>query len=453
MARAGDGATAIAYSPVVLAGATVGARDLTPTPTEQHEIQLRRLVGLAGDLTTVRGVDSSSTSTTSALGIPLSPSESANIVGRQRLNSWAATILSRNSKNSSFAGVWIDQAAGGVIRVGKVSSTAATLHPSVDEARDLVPAALETEFSAKYSFEQLTATQNEITQAVVAHDPILSTFNSVAADVKTNRVVLTLDTDTTPDVRQAVTEKFGPEVDLQFSDSYFTESSGESSAAPNATATISRSAKTGPLYGGAWLSNGGPVAGGNCTVFFSHLFNTLNQWYSVTAGHCGNGTYYEGRNRQGDVLGTGHANGYSVGGSGTCDCVAVGPLTGTHPTNLILVDNNATYRYTSVANGNSFIAGTATCLSGAQSADTNNERLLCGIIASPSRTIQTRNNFTLIDASTVEGIVSQDGDSGGPYTTNHVLMGMHVAYNTGLGQTAMVKDYYIDSRFNASYKL
>jgi hypothetical protein len=58
----------------------------------------------------------------------------------------------------------------------------------------------------------------------------------------------------------------------------------------------------------------------------------------------------------------------------------------------------------------------------------------------------------LIDASTVEGIVSQDGDSGAVHN-EHVLMDMHVAYNTGLGQTAMVKDYYIDSRFNASYKL
>lgn len=442
------GACVLAQSPSGASGvAPQPDRPVGPDVSQAHEMNLRAQFGLPAGLSHVQQVDRSNSATRTELGIPLAPEESANVAARDELGAIASRLVARGQHDPSFGGVWIDQASGGTLVVA-AHATAGAPKLNRNLKADIPTATRLSVISAAFSYAQLTQTAARITDGAVAHDPLLRALVSSGVDVKKNRVSLVLKAGTTPSVVAALAKKFGPTTVVSTTPSYFATNSTPSPSSAVAPLSISRSAKTGPLYGGAWLSNGGPTAGGNCTAGFSNILNTRNEYYSVTAGHCGSGTYYEGRNRQGDVLGTGHSNGFIPGGSGNCDCVAVGPLASSHRSNSVLVDGNGLYQYSTTGGGGDFTAGMRACLSGAQSADTNNEHILCGQIVQGSVTITSFQGFTLIDAATVN-FQPQDGDSGGPYGNSKHFLGIHSAFNVDLHEGAMTKAIHIAQHYAA----
>ena len=305
--------------------------------------------------------------------------------------------------------------------------------------------------AATFSLQDLDALSGQISKNVVSNKAGYDDVVAVGTDPRINRVRLVLQ-DSNQSIQSGLLHSTAsdPRVQVKLVATSFVPGGPPpvgtvSSATPQA---ISRNAYSGPLYGGSWISNGGPTAGGNCTAGFSHVLNSLGQWYSVTAGHCGSGTYYQGRNRQGTVLGGGHTNGFAANGTSNCDCVAVGPIGGSRPTKDVLGDGNALFGYTNTGGSAQFQAGQRACLSGAQTADTNNEHIICGTVVLGSTTLTETNGFHLTDAATVS-FEPQQGDSGGPYGNGGSILGIHSAYNDGLHEGGLSKAVHIAGRFNS----
>ncbi|RBY78568.1 hypothetical protein DQ239_08440 [Blastococcus sp. TF02-09] len=91
--------------------------DASPTDAESHEIQLRSMFGLRADLSYVRAVDADPESTTDQLGIPLTPDEAADIDARSALGPTVRALVAAAEDLDGYGGIWIDQAAGGVIHL------------------------------------------------------------------------------------------------------------------------------------------------------------------------------------------------------------------------------------------------------------------------------------------------------------------------------------------------
>jgi hypothetical protein len=113
----------------------------------------------------------------------------------------------------------------------------------------------------------------------------------------------------------------------------------------------------------------------------------------------------------------------------------------------VLTDNNALFTFSHTAPAGDYTKGARACLSGAQSADTNNEHIVCGTVVG-SQTVKTTNNFTLIDAG-LTTVIGQDGDSGGPYGSGGDFLGIHAGYSKSLRQSYMSKASSIARQFNA----
>lgn len=442
---------------IVVAGSLSSSALAAPGPTsapatavEAGQITLRQQFGLQADLVHVRVVDHAAASNSTELGIPLTAVESADIAGRTGLGDIAVAITNAEVNDSAFGGVWIDQSTGGTLVVNVVPAAGRlVLRPAAIKA--MSAAARHRLTIAAYSLKDLDALSGQISKEVVVNNPSYGDVVSVGTDPRVNRVRLVL-RDLNKPLQSVVLRATAndPRVQVKHvANSFVPGGPTPTASVPSATPqAISRNAYSGPLYGGSWISNGGPVAGGNCTAGFSHIYNSLGQWYSVTAGHCGNGTYYQGRNRQGTVLGGGHANGFATSGTSNCDCVAVGPISGSRPTKDVLVDGNALFGYTNTGGSAQFQAGQRACLSGAQSADTNNEHIICGTIVQGSTTLTETNGFHLTDAATVS-FEPQQGDSGGPYGNGGSFLGIHSAYNDGLHEGGLSKAVHIASRFSA----
>jgi hypothetical protein len=405
----------------------------TPTAAEAAEIALRTQFGLSTDIAHIREVDASSGADVATLGIPLSAAEAANIKARDGLGTIAADVTAAGMSLPSFGGVWIDQQAGGTLRVGV---RGAQMSPVLGA---LIPTSVQyTTYAAQYSYAELVATAQDLTDATVQHDPLLATLVKSAVDVKANRVSVVLLKTTTTAVVDAILARFGgDQLIVTYVDTPFTEQ-------------VSRNETTGPVNGGAWISSGGPVNSGNCTAGFSRFRNRAGIYFTVTAGHCDGGTWYEGRNRVGDRIGNGYANGWSVGGTSNCDCVAIGSLTPDHVSNYVLVDNNGLFRYSYTGGTGQFQTGQRACLSGAQYADAHNEAIKCGQIVDGTATVTSANQFTLTDAATVN-FTSLAGDSGGPYGNGGYFLGIHNASNFSLNEGALTKAYNMAARFGGQF--
>ncbi len=206
----------------------------TPTAAEAAEIALRAQFGLATDSTHIREVDASSGTDTGLLGIPLSAAEAANIQARDSLGRIAADVTAAGMSLPSFGGVWIDQQAGGKLRVGvRVPQLSPVLSA-------LIPSSVQyTTYPARHSYAELVATAQDLTDATVQHDPLLATLVKSVVDVKANRVSVVLLKITAKTVEDAILARFGgDQLVLTYVDTPFTEQAG-------------RNETTGPVHGGA----------------------------------------------------------------------------------------------------------------------------------------------------------------------------------------------------------
>lgn len=317
--------------------------------------------------------------------------------------------------------MWIDQRAGGVVRVSVVpGSTAATVRSMARSGMGSAEVAFTT---ARFSAVSLQRVQDRITARMVAKSGIGTYASQASVDPRTNRVVV-LVSPAAPAALMAATRAQYPEVDLAPSSSVWDSQS--------------RDRSTGPMYGGAWISTSSRA----CTDGYSNAFVGTRR-VTLTAGHCLSGRWYQGKGADGYLAGGVIRSGFAAGGSSYCDCEAIGTIAASKATSSVLTTNTDTYYYSRTATSSNYLVGTRLCLSGAQYGDAHGGANACGQIDSSSATISYSDGpITLRDAVTTSIVGTYAGDSGGPYGSGRTFMSLHAAGRLAYGmvvETALSK--------------
>ena len=401
-----------------------------------YAVKIRAEMGLNSDADYINGVAGRADSTTDVMGTPLTPSERADILGREVLTQWVEIVQAAAVGDPAFAGTWIDQTAGGVLHIAAAGPDA---NGTFNSLRPLLPDSDQIIFDrVDYSLSTIRATQALITDDLVARKPFISHVIESAVSTQENRVVLTVDSQMSSEDRQALATSYGPAVEIRISDG-------------GQYVPQSRDFPTGRTLAGAWLSS----ALSTCTIGYGATQNSAGQLYAVTAGHCRGTNFRQGYFYNGNSMGQSHANLFNSG-SGNCDCQAVGPLAPSGQAGRdLLIDNNAIYDLTHTGGKPEQSTGTYVCHSGANSYDKNGGHIVCGRVVSdevsiPYQPDEFGNQFVLYDATTAS-IVTLHGDSGGPLNKGNALLGLNSAYNTGLAQTAFSKVYNLTARIGLTF--
>lgn len=117
-------AVAVLALPLVEAGPTYAQErpassdaSSPPTSDEAYAMQLRAQFGFENDLEYVRTVAQQPDATEAGLGAPLTPTEAVEIQRRGLVGAQIAGIDSIETADSTYAGAWLDQQAGGVLNI------------------------------------------------------------------------------------------------------------------------------------------------------------------------------------------------------------------------------------------------------------------------------------------------------------------------------------------------
>lgn len=286
------------------------------TDVEMYEMGLRSSLGFTSDLLDVRAIDSTGMKSP-ILDIPMTPSESIEVVRRNTIALAIPTISRTYDGDDTFAGGWLDNLGGGVLTI---AFTAAPSAATLKNIQLLSPVgAIPRVVVVKYSLAQMHTAVDE-TRSV--EDPDIQ---EVWVDQSANSVEISIPTDAAADAEQRITKELSG-IGIQVT------------RAPRiqAMATASRTATTGGLISGQLIF--GALA---CTMGFANATNSGGQTYSVTAGHCGaNGTSFRRGSASGSIFGVAH-NSQSHGlGNIRCDCAPVGPIAAPLNTRQYLDSNN-----------------------------------------------------------------------------------------------------------------
>jgi hypothetical protein len=409
-----------------------------PTATESFEQHARAQWGLDQDLAVVRSVDRSTQATRKDLGIPLSPAESANIVARQRLLPVEAAIVTAASKLPGYAGVWVDQPAGGIIHVGVVGSGAAFIAGQLSHQPSDVVSQIQYD-PATYPLAVLNQTRQDLLHRLVSDDSLRAIWSFDTVDVPSNRVVLT--------VLDTVSAKLRQQLSAEYGQHGLVLRTAHARMQP-----ASRNRTTGKLYGGEWIENRGTSYSGLCTSGYSGaVSNSSTNHYAVTAGHCEaySNNFYQGK-AGGDYLGyvhPGYHNGWSLGGASNCDCTVYGPLDsrGNKQSGAVMTSDTGLLYLSYTAPDNYYLPGTPVCLSGAAYADKHGGAIQCGQMtgsADAEYGEPGQPSFLLFDAALTNIGTSIPGDSGAPYWSYSGFMGINAAGSSS--DTIFSKAKYIN---------
>lgn len=175
-----------------------------PTDAESHEVRLRSMSGLRSDLPYVRTIDADPGSNTDRLGIPLTPDEAADIDAR------SATVSALHAAVQDldrFGGIWIDQAAGGVIHL----SVAGTWpEETIQRLRSLVPAGQQLVLDeVAVSLDELDSLLARLADVVVSDPSIRPHLAMLEKEEHRNTVRLTMLTDTPQETLDRIAREFG----------------------------------------------------------------------------------------------------------------------------------------------------------------------------------------------------------------------------------------------------
>lgn len=438
------GIVALTVSPAAgePAGPTSYKTSPPPSPTatahEQYVVALRKSLGLNSSLIDVRSINAANR-VNPAIGIALSPMETNELGRRQALGHVAERVEQQFATDTSYAGTWLDQSAGGVLHVAfttpKNQQRATKLNSEKTSDQAIVYS------TVKHSAKQLQAASVRILKDLQTDGLFLSAVNSIGIDIPTNTVQINIVDDTPAAIESSLRSMYGDLVSVEHSRRFTTQSS--------------RDIRTGVVEGGEWIRNN--ASSSECTMGFANLKNSLGQYYTVTAGHCGaNGeAFYQGFSKGGPQIGTVHSS--TKGSTITdCDCAAIGPVSDSLRNSLYLSNGNVGVVLTKV--GLPTYVGQLVCQDGANSYE--------HIGSVPCGTYQGVNvcnvGFTLQSAILVHNIYSLSGDSGAPLVStdsnNKPSSTFHGILSGGSGSGAGSQECFsgyaqIAKRYSASFIL
>ncbi|MGY2128427.1 hypothetical protein [Blastococcus sp. SYSU DS0617] len=175
-----------------------------PTDQESYEIALRAQFGLRSDLSYVRKVDADPGSTTDRLGIPLTPDEAAAIDAR---SATVGALHAAAQDLDGFGGIWIDQAAGGVIHLAVAGTWS---EETVQRLRSLVPAGQQLVLEeVAVSLAELESLLGRLNDVSLSDPSIREHLAGLYLEEQNNAVRLTMLTDTPQEALDRIAQEFG----------------------------------------------------------------------------------------------------------------------------------------------------------------------------------------------------------------------------------------------------
>lgn len=439
MSLAGIGAVAavVALSPnaqpALASPPTAAATPNHATDAERHAVELRRQYGFRSDLEHVRAVEARANGLERRYGIPLLPKEVRHAEVLRRATIGADNVKAElvESNDGSFAGMWM--------RAGKLHVSSVT--PLSDDKKAKLGSHMPSE--SPIAFETARYTQGELQDLMRQVERDMPQLRAEGVTI-----VLLAVSDEENVVRIELSgEATGMEslLESRYNASGMLHVTGNAPPFETQGTTETRDYPYGVAYGGQWMNKYGP----NCTIGVANATNSAGNKYIVTAGHCGPvGTIWKMGNEKkgpGEDLGRTVKNFWTSGGTTACDCQLVGPLPGGKSTSAVRGYNNVPYYYQATARDSaSYWGGRSICVSGAQSAESYSiDGITCTSINHPGTTVyHASNNTTYTNQVITEPLNSYPtlgGDSGAPWGSDTVFMGIHSSKQDGTNRAHFSK--------------
>lgn len=258
------------------------------------------------------------------MGIPLTETELQEMERRRLLLEPVALIekLVRTRAPQTYAGVWLDQAAGGAVVVAMTDESDLPLA----DVRATLPAEAELRVETVRNSEAALLQQlNDVNADWDTIDALGIDLLSTGLLTMENTVLVRLRSGAQESDRERLLSRYGHPPTLRV-----IVQEGEAGFGTDRFST------TGALYGGRALSMG-------CTNALSAKGRITGSQFGITAGHCGNsGPVYQGNFSNGDPLGrlVPGDNGFYTSDPTFCDCTGFGPLPDGKATNRVIINNN-----------------------------------------------------------------------------------------------------------------
>lgn len=420
--------SSIGWSPRA-AGTRTTAIAAPPADGFAPEVGVRRFFGLS-----VHPVDLANAVTLGhpsgmELNVPLLDAEVAELRRRDAASAAVQQFLVDNADfRSGYAGHWIDNAEGGLLRVRMLQARCGQTTREGDCLNEQLVAQLQQAspvgspisvlYDADFTQQQLLTAQDDLNtdDAVARQAKDGFTVLGSDIDVKSNSVVVFVSAAEAGVAAAALPRPYavqpsaGPVVlDVREAPDY-------------------RRRGTGQAFGGQVV-----VSAEACSLATSG-FGANGQYFLITAGHCGNtsGPAAQG-NGSGPSLGSVQRNSLQrareTGTSTDCDCAVVGPVPFTKTSTDVLVDGNGRYAFDRVANNMSYGVGMRVCQNGVTSFEAYG-RITCGEIRSSNYSGRgpggvRQNSFVRVTVPPEFGEGSRPGDSGATWGAGRLFMGVN----------------------------
>ena len=374
----------------MIAAATLPSVGLASNPLDDaDDLRFRADFGLTTEIAAVSAIKPSAASE-AAFGLPLTAEELRNLEGRIAAEPAIAQLQAQLRTIPSFAGLYIDQAAGGVVDIAFTDDP--SLHTDVIASQAI---------GLPSRTRQVTVSEADLVKLNerVAHDrDALADLgihaNETHPDIRANVVMVGVDP-FTPAVVQALQKRYGEAIEVY-------------AALPaDLTVCTNRNNCPGPpLRGGLHLYDPG------CTTAFLGVYNGFH--VILSAGHCANlvpggHTYQHPNNTAIGGIGTVLKEVYSSGSTADAMVIRVGS---SYASNRVYHTPTSWFGMATTQTTGQEVIGQAVCQSSRVSTYT------CGTLYAKGFSITYTDGTTLFDQRSATYTVNS-GDSGGPvfYTT------------------------------------
>ncbi|MDR6227285.1 S1 family peptidase [Desmospora profundinema] len=350
---------------------------------DEQDLEFREAMGLETDVDAVREIvnEPANQQSIDEYGVALTDQEVAEIERRITIQEKHAPKVEAQAKKTlgkqRFAGMYIDQQAGGVLKVGVVgNATPASLSKHVIDA---VPASVDVEyFQADHSLSKLERTHQAVNQGMKSLDQEGVTVVSVETDVKENVVRVGVK-DLDKQAESRLKDRFGSSV-LKVVEGDF--------------ADPARTTWRGYLEAGLQIQSSSGICTSNIAA------RSGSNYYLISAAHCGGiGTAFtQGGQSIGSVALRNYGN--------NADVLAI-RIPASYATNWLYINSTRQGSITSVQSTSGDRVGEAVCKSGRTTGVT------CGQITSTNYTTRFSDGAVHYRQRQAT-FYAQPGDSGGP---------------------------------------
>ena len=384
------GILALSY---MVATATPAAGVTSPFAPTARELGFRTAFGLTSDVTTV----SRATATLAISpnwGVRLTDDEEADLAARVVIAEKLPAVRDVLEADAGFGGLYIDQAAGGIVDVAATSDRAAAIQSAL---ANLAPAGARTRVRiVSNSLASLGTLKETISDEMTARTPLGVNVYLVRVDIPANLVRVGVDRSNYETTVTNLEDRF-PGAPLAV----------EPSDPPIAAACTGRLNCSPPMRAGVKITD---PAG--CTSNFMATAGAIN--YVLTAGHCG----AVGNNFKHNGASIGVADKTAFKNGGFADALRIKLNNANLKSNLLYVTLTTQRPITSVMPLNGDVVGSPVCASGYVT------EFFCGAVTDVDADgLYSENNF-VIKHMQIASIQVRLGDSGGPVFYGNKAMGV-----------------------------